>query len=843
VTWVAEEEGPPGQGATEREDESGELPIEPFDAMLDFANDVLHDARGGLLVMQRVESGRIRVKAARDSEDELAKLLSWLATRPEVLRVSRRPKAGIVEVSYRDEAGIPGSFARSLSDRLFLLNRPPPGRPRIDLIHALAGRARLRVTHGDADAPLRLASWLETLSGVLRASASPASHSVLVTLDPLVRTPEELLAAARSSEQNQWPEAPTQPRRTGWRLTLANTAVLGATLSGVLPVPAAGVAAALTALPSAGRALRAAKEKRVSVDLLDLAAIGISIGTGQPVTAAFITWLLGIGDLLLEQTSDRARTAISKLMKLDADTAWRLRPAGSTLLPTSGGPGAGRSCEGEVEHVSARRLSVGDLIVVEAGGRVAADGVVLRGMASVDEKALTGESMPRERGPGDRVLAATVVVDGQIVVEVERTGTDTTAAKIVQILEGAGAKPMTLQRDAERVADRLVLPTFGVAGAAGLLAAQIDRVTSVLITDFGTGIRIAIPTSALTGMTLAARRGILVKGAQYLERLSRADVVVFDKTGTLTGGEPEIIDVAAVGVMLPREAIAFATAAEARQSHPIAEAIRRYAAQNGVIAPDAELGSESYAIGRGVCARVRGHAILVGSARLMADHGMDPARSTRGKLAMQGHAAKGASSLFVAIDGEIAVVIGYADTPRAESREVVKALQADGRRQIILMSGDARASVDAVARSIGIDQAFAEMLPEDKAEHVRSLQRAGRVVAMIGDGINDAPALAVADVGVSLDGGTDVALETADVVLLDGGLRKLPDAFLVADDAMRRVKRGLGLVIAPNAAAIVLAALGLMTPGAAAIVNNGSTVAAALAAALPLLGRTKPRRA
>jgi heavy metal translocating P-type ATPase len=808
------------------EEESGELPTQPLYAMLDFASDMMREAQHEL-AMQRVDSGRIRVTAGYGSDAEVSELLDWLETRDEVEHAVHRAETGVIEIAYQDEPTTRGSFARLLSDRLFLLNRPPAVEGlRIDLVHALEGRARLRVTHAQPDTPSRLSAWLERLPGVIRTKASPASQSVLVTLDPALLTPEKLLAAARASHDKDWPKAQPAPRRAEWRLTLANTVVLGATMSGVLPLPAVGAMVALTALPSAGRAFRAAKEKRVSVDLLDLAAIGISIGTGKPVTAAFITWLLGVGDLILERTSDSARTAISKLMKLDADTAWRLRP---------GKPGDAD----EVEQVSARRLSVGDLIVIEAGDRVAADGVVVRGMAQVDEKALTGESIPKERRQGDRVLAATVVVDGQIVVEVDRTGTDTTAAKIVQILEGAGAKPMTLQRDAERIADRLVLPAFGIAGAAGLLAQQIDRATSVLITDFGTGIRIAVPTSALTGMTLAARRGVLVKGAQYLERLSRADVVVFDKTGTLTGGEPEILGVDPVGAFSTHEAIAFAAAAEARQSHPIADALRRYAKENRVLAKDAELGTEAYAIGRGLTARVDGRVVLVGSPRLMADHGI---QAGRGTTAMEAHARAGASSIFVAIDGKLAAVIGYADAPRKESRDVVFALKAGGRREIVLLSGDAKASVDAVARSIGIDQAFAEMLPEDKAEKVRELQRRGKVVAMIGDGINDAPALAVADVGVSLDGGTDVALETADVVLLDGGLRKLPDAFEVADDAMKRVRRGLGFVIVPNAAAIVLGALGLITPGVAAVVNNGSTVAAAVAAALPLLGRARPNR-
>lgn len=813
---------PPGR--VPADEASSDLSLDPFDVLVDFAGTMMKEPSSGLSV-QRMGDTRIRIRAGRGHDEEIRDLMAWLGSRREVVRVAHRHKTGVIDVLYDKADGESGAFARALSDRVFLVSRPPPPRFQVDLAHALDGRARLRVKSADPDEAVRLASWLQGRPGVASAKASPASGSVVVAFDSDIVTAEGLLAAARSSEARAGPEAPAPPRRTEWRKAAMNTAVLGATMTGLLPLPVAGAAIAFTALPSARRALRAGRERRLSVDVLDLAAIGISIGTGQPVTAAFITWLLGVGDLILERTSDRARTAISKLMKLDAEEAWRIRP------------GDGRAAGAEdVEHVSAKKLAVGDLIVVEAGGRVAADGVVVRGVASVDEKALTGESVPQERKVGDRVLAATVVVEGQIVIEVDRTGTDTTAAKIVQILEGAGAKPMTLQRDTEKIADRLVLPAFGVAGAAGFFAEQIDRMTSVLITDFGTGIRIAVPTSALTGMTLAARQGVLVKGAQYLERLAKADTIVFDKTGTLTCGEPEIFEVVAIGAMAVREAVAFAASAEARQAHPIARAIRRHAERAAIDVPDADLGSESYAIGLGLAARVEGRDVLVGGTRLMAAHGVGIARGSR---VLEAHASAGASSILVAVDGELQAVIGYADEPRKESHDVVRALKANGRREVILMSGDARAPVLAVARAIGIDQAFAEMLPEDKAEQVRALQRAGKTVAMIGDGINDAPALAVADVGVSLDGGTDVALETADVVLLDGGLLKLPDAFALADDAMRRVRRGLGFVIVPNAAAIVLGAVGLLTPGAAALVNNGSTVVAALAAVFPLLRRGK----
>jgi len=803
--------------------------LEPWPALLDYAGEIAGAESGGPLKLVRAGGGRAHLRGARAGAPGVTELLAWLEARPDVQRVEHNPKLASIDVEY-EERPAPGKGAeaplvRSLRDRLFTLAEAPHPGVAVELAHALDGRARLRLRGATDDAVLRLASFLASQPGVVRADASLATHAVLVTFDAAVTTAEALHQAALGGTPTTWPAPPAAAKKGAWGHAALNSMVLGATLSGMIPLPALAAAVSMTALPSARRALAAAKERRLSVDVLDLAAIGISLGTGQPTTAAFITWLLGVGDLVLERTQDRARTAISKLMQLDADQAFRVQASPD-----------GDPAHEQVEEVSAKRLAVGDRIVIEAGGRVAADGVIVRGVASVDEKALTGESIPRERRVGDKVLAATVVLEGQIVVEVERTGGDTTAAKIVQILEGAGAKPMTLQRETERTADRLVLPTMGLAGGAALFAQQIDRMTSVLITDFGTGIRIAVPTNALTAMTLAARQGVLVKGAQYLERLSKADAVVFDKTGTLTSGSPQVFEVASVGGFPAAEALRLAAAAEGRQSHPIAEAIRSHAAALALEVPAADFGSEVYAIGLGLAATVRGHSVLVGGSRLMQRHGIDVAG---GEAVATRQRAAGASSISVAVDGRLAAVIGYRDEPRPESAAVVKALQAGGRRQIVLMSGDAQASVAAVGKAVGVDRVYAEMLPEDKAARVRELQAEGRVVAMVGDGINDAPALAVADVGISLHGGTDVALETADVVLLEAGLTKLPDAFQVADDAMRRVRRGLGYIIAPNAVAIVLGAAGLLAPGGAALINNGSTVIASLAAVAPLMRRRR----
>lgn len=787
-----------------------------IDAVLEIADD---SPDSGALAVQRLGEGKVRVYGGGTSGKQGRALLEWLRTERDVVDVSFRVESGSIEVEYAPLKHDGEAFIRRLRDRIFVIEQPLVKHTHgVEIVHALEGRVRLRLTgRNDADVE-HVAALLQSSPGVIRASASPASKSVLVQYDEAIVTRDALVRVAASHDANLAEIKPIEKTRKQWGLTAFNSIVLGAALVEAAPPLAIGAFVAVTAIPSARRAVLALRERRASVDLLDLAAVGISVATGQPGTAALITWLLGIGDLVLEHTHDRARTAISRLMKLDATEAWRLVEGG------------------DVEKVDVKKLGVGDRIVIEAGGRVAADGVIIRGSASLDEKALTGESLPHDKHEGDHVLAATVVVDGQIVVEIERAGGDTTAAKIVQILEGAGSKPMTLQRETEKVADRLVLPTFALAGASAFLTSQISRATSVLITDFGTGIRIAVPTSALAAMTMAARRGVLVKGGQFLERMSKVDAIVFDKTGTLTGGCPEVFEVRAYNNFSSAEAMAFAASAEARQHHPIADALRRHAIKMQVEVVEAELGSETYTIGRGLTAMVEGRRVMIGSARWM-DEKRISLSSARGTLAQHHEAA--ASSIVVAVDGELAAVVGYADAPRPESKGVISALKQGNRRSIYLLSGDSRGPVESVGRAVGVDRAIGELMPDEKARVVKELQAEGKIVAMIGDGINDAPALAVADVGISLEGGTDVALETADVVLLEGGLAKLPLAFDVADEAMAHVRRGLGIVIAPNALAIAAGALGLITPGIAAAVNNGSTVVAALAALTPLMKRDK----
>ncbi len=744
-------------------------------------------------------------------------LTSFIRAQAGVAHVEHNAATGHIVIRYDEQQNTGRFLEGALLDQLRVL-RPIArvAKPvEISVAHALPGRMRWKVTTNGKGALERLAAFVESLPGVERAGASPASGSLLVLYDPRATTGKAILAQVEESSPNIWPPgapAAKAPYVEWVKAGFAGT-VMAASITGLVPAPLMIGAVAITAFPPLRRAVQSIANGRLNVDVMDVVAISVSLIRAEPITASVITTLLAVGDLILDRTQARARIAISRLMQLDDGEAFVID-------------------NGHVKKVHPRELKPGLRIVIYPGGRVPADGIVVEGSLSVDEKALTGESVPRDRLVGDRVMAASVVIHGQAVVEVERAGSDTVAARIVQILEGAGSKPMTLQKNAERVADRLVLPTFAAAGAAWAASGVVDRLTSVLITDFGTGVRVAVPTAALSAMTIAAREGVLVKGATFLERLAEADTIVFDKTGTLTLGVPHVTDVVVTAHFSPQEVAGFAASAEGNQHHPIADAIRRHAQETGAPMHECEHNSETYRIGLGLTAKVGGRFVHVGNPRMMRELGIDPAPGERPREEL---ATGGISSVLVAIDGVLAGVIGYADAPRPESAQVVHALKANGRRRIMLLSGDALAPVQAIARRLGIDEAIGEVLPENKADVVRRLKSEGRKVAMVGDGINDAPALAVADIGISLHGGTDVALETADVVLLEGGLERLPVVFAVADEAMARVKQVLGIVLVPNTLAIAAGALGFINPVMAAVINNGSTIGAALHAVLPLL--------
>lgn len=686
----------------------------------------------------------------------------------------------------------------------------------------MRGRIRLRIPLLKESAPraVQIASWFEGQRGVCSLRVNRACASIVIcytdrapdSLAPILGALQDLTVAGLGRAGLSLQTAPKtssegQPLR--WAtLSLALCIVGGPAAYAAVPLVIWGArsiwAKALTTL---------IREHRLNVDFLDGLCILISLVRAQFGTASFIVWMIGLGDWMRDRTAAKSKRAFKDLLSFQTQLAWVHR-------------------EGKLARIPASEVAVGDRVTIYPGDMIPVDGKVAEGAAMVDQKTITGESLPVQRGSGDRVYAATVVRDGKLTVDATGVGENTTAAQIVHLLETAPMGETRMQNYAERFADRLVAPWLAATGAIFAVTANVDRLVSMIIIDYGTGIRVAAPTSVLAAMTAAARRGILIKSGAHMEKLARVDTIVFDKTGTLTRGQPEIYPVIPYSKHFPeRKALALAASAEQRLKHPIAEAIVAKARQERVRVPPRS--ASAYQVGRGIEARVNGSVVHVGSTHYFRERSIC---FERAQTDIRDLNERGRSTLLLAVDGALAGVIPFADQVRAESPLILKALHELGVKRTIMLTGDSARVARAVARDLGIDQFFADTLPADKAEIIQALQKEGRTVAMVGDGINDSPALSYADVGIAMKNGADVAREAADVVLMEDSLWKLLGAIEISREAISTVKQNFGIIAGLNTLAFLLAIPpGLVSPGITALISNGSAILASLNGMRPFL--------
>lgn len=556
------------------------------------------------------------------------------------------------------------------------------------------------------------------------------------------------------------------------------------------------------------------RERRLNVDFLDVLAISVSIGQANYVTAGIIIWLIRLGDWIRDLTAARSKRAVADLLEFQTRTAWLVRDDVVVSIPTS-------------------QLMEGDRVLVHSGEMIPVDGEILAGQASIDQKTITGESLPVTRGVGESVFAATILREGQITICASRVGQETAAAQIVRLIDAAPLGETRMQNHAERFADRLVLPTLGLASGMAAVTADVNRFLSLVIVDYGTGIRVSAPTAMLASMTAAARQGILFKTGAHVEKLAEVDTVVFDKTGTLTHGRPRLLEITSYNERLfkPWELLALAAAAEARLQHPVAEAVRVAAQEAGVEVP--QCNDVQYRVGMGVEAQINGWALHIGSPRFLRHCGIDLGPAEHDLRHMD---EMGLAQLLIAVDGRIQGLMPYADQVRPESREVIRSLHRAGIRDTIMLTGDNAAVARAVGGQLGIDRQYANTLPADKAAVIQQLRAEGRVVAMVGDGINDSPALAFADIGVAMKLGAEVAHESAQVVLMEDNLWKVVDAIRLSKDAVGLIKQNYVIVAGMNTIALALALPGsLISPQVTALISNGSAIVASLNGIRPIL--------
>ena len=691
------------------------------------------------------------------------------------------------------------------------------------IAHAIPGRVRLRVPATGPEAPLAgaLGRALSQRDGVssLRFNRTCASivveHDQAATSAPALQEfvaqqePDALLA----TYGDEPPEAPLSDR-SGLDFALSSAAVATGLFFQSWTVPLVPLMLAPSIQSMFGRAYDAlTRRQTLNVDVLDSAATTLMLGQGQLFSAAFMMWLVDLGDYIRYQTMERSKRAIGEMLEVEEQQAWVVRGSAK-------------------EHVPVDRLEEGDEIVVYTGERIPADGTVTRGEAAVDEQALTGESKPVEKAQGDTVYAATVVREGKIYFTAERVGTDTEAAQIVRLIQEAPGCDTRMQDAAEKRADRLVPVSLGGAGALLLVTGDTSRAASFLIIDYGTGIRVAAPTTVLASMTKAARQGILIKSGRALETLPAVDTVVFDKTGTLTTGDQQVERVFGYGTS-KSEVLRLAAGAEQRLNHPIAKAVVEEATARGLEVPDRP--ESDYEVGKGVVATVEGRTVHVGNRSLLGSVGVEvPGAVEEDARSVEQEAA---SPLYVAADEEVVGLVRLADPIREEASAVLRALRERDIDRTVMLTGDREPVARRVGDRLGIDTVVAEVMPGGKVDAVGQLQEEGHTVAVVGDGVNDSPALSRADVGIAVNGGTDVAQEASDVVLLRGNLEMIPTAIDGAREGIDLIEQNWRLIAVPNTAALGLTAFGLIGPVAATVISNGAAIMAGANALRPLFDR------
>jgi heavy metal translocating P-type ATPase len=568
------------------------------------------------------------------------------------------------------------------------------------------------------------------------------------------------------------------------------------------------------ALPIARRAWKVwDTERRLNIDVLDTLAISASVLQGVPLAGCIVTWLIKLGDWIRDLTAAGSRRAISELLEFQSKSAWIL-------------------IDGAVVSIPASDLKPGDLVVVYPGEMISVDGEIIDGHATIDQKTITGEGLPVNKGTGEAAFAATVIRDGQITVRALRVGSATTAGQIVHLVESAPIGDTRIQNHAERFADRLVTPTLALAVGTAAVTGDFNRFLSLVIVDYGTGIRVAAPTSVLSSMTHAARAGIIIKSGGHMEKLAAIDTVVFDKTGTLTRGTPAVIDVISYQDQITsNHLLGLAAAAETRLQHPVAEALRIRARELAVNVPACD--ETKYRIGLGVEGQVNGYYMHVGNERFMRQSEIKVDVAALDRRALD---EKGYSCLYISVDGQLAGLVPYCDEIRTESRPVIQRLHAMGIKNTIMLTGDNAVVAHAVCNEIGLTRHFSDMLPADKAEIIQQLQREGKRVAMVGDGINDSPALSFADVGIAMKHGAEVTHESADIILMEDSLWKLVKAVDISQGAVRLIKQNYAIVAGLNTLALALALPGgLITPEVTALISNGSAILASMNGIRPIL--------
>ena len=584
-----------------------------------------------------------------------------------------------------------------------------------------------------------------------------------------------------------------------------------------LPAPLDAAYTAFRSIRFLWKGVRCVLSRRLEVEVLDALSIGVSLLRGDFGTAGSVMFLLNLGSLLEEWTRKKSLDDLARSMALNVDKVW-VRSQGTEVL------------------VPLTKVRSGDEVVVRSGNMIPLDGTVLEGEAMVNQAALTGEAMPVRKAEGSTLYAGTVVEEGECVFIAKAEGGSNRYDKIVAMIEESEKLKSSTENRALVLADKLVPWCLGATVVTYLLTRNATRAISCLMVDFSCALKLSMPLAVLSAMRECGSYHITVKGGKYLEALSQADTIVFDKTGTLTRATPQVVEVVPFSGCNERKVLQLAACLEEHFPHSMANAVVRAAKERGI--SHEEMHSEvEYIVAHGIASRVGGQRVVIGSHHFVFE---DEKCTIPTAEQQKFDALKPAySHLYMAASGQLVGVICISDPLRPEAAAVLNGLRALGIRNTVMMTGDSERTAAAIAKQVGVDRFFAEVLPEDKANFVQQAKAEGHTVVMIGDGINDSPALSAADIGIAINSGAAIAREIADVTIKADSLEELVALKAIANSLQKRVHANYRFVLTFNSTLIALGALGILQPASSAMLHNLSTIGISLKSMTNLLPENK----
>ena len=582
-----------------------------------------------------------------------------------------------------------------------------------------------------------------------------------------------------------------------------------------LPYPVRAGITMITSVKYIWKGLTTLARRRIEVPVLDATAIGVSIFRGDISTASSVMFLLSLGEILEEWTHKKSVGDLARSMSLNISKVWLVRDGQEIMVPVT-------------------EIRSGDPVRVHMGNVIPFDGCVIEGEAMVNQASLTGESVPVRRAEGSTVYAGTVVEEGEITFKVKEANGSSKYEKIMAMIEESEKLKSSLESKAEHLADRLVPYTFLGTGLVWLLTRNMTKTISVLMVDFSCALKLAMPLSVLSAIREASTHDITVKGGKYLEAMADATTIVFDKTGTLTKAQPTVVEVISFNEKLPDELLRIAACLEEHFPHSMAKAVVREAEKKHLV--HEELHSKvEYIVAHGISSMLEDKKVVIGSYHFVFED--EKAQIPAEKQELFDHLSAEYSHLYMAVDGRLAAVICIEDPLRPEAAEVVKELKKTGITKVVMMTGDSDRIARTIAERVGVDEYYSEVLPEDKAGFVEKEKAAGRKVIMIGDGINDSPALSASDVGIAISDGAEIAREIADVTIGADNLYEVVTLKKLSNALMKRIRKNYKAIVGINASLIVLGVAGVFQPTTSALLHNTSTLVISMKSMKNLLGK------